>query len=288
MLAIFVHSLRRSLGAILGWGSSLALLAYFMLSFYDTFMEQSVQLQALVSQYPPELMAFFGGSTDLYSPAGFLNMEFFSYMPLVLGIFAVLAGSGMIVAEEESGVLDLLLAHPVSRTAQFFGRLLAQAVTLAGILAICWLAFVLGDTQSQRMNFTALELFRPFVSLFAVLFLFQSLSLLLSLLLPSRNMAGMTAGLLLTASYFIQSLSLINEDLKQVAAYLPLKYYQGGEAANGLNGDWVAGLLGIGSLFAVLAWWLFLRRDIRVSGEGNWRLPGLFATGKKDLRSSNE
>jgi protein-S-isoprenylcysteine O-methyltransferase Ste14 len=29
-----------------------------------------------------------------------------------------------------------------------------------------------------------------------------------------------------------------------------------------------------GAALALLAWVLFLRRDIRVSGEGGWRLPG--------------
>ena len=28
------------------------------------------------------------------------------------------------------------------------------------------------------------------------------------------------------------------------------------------------------TLFSLAAWWLYRRRDLRVSGEGNWRLPG--------------
>jgi beta-exotoxin I transport system permease protein len=85
----------------------------------------------------------------------------------------------------------------------------------------------------------------------------------------------------MVASYFIQSLSTINEDLEKIAKFLPLKYYQSGHALEGLNGDWLLGLFSVGVLFAVLSWILFLRRDIRVSGEGNWRLPFKLAFGRK-------
>jgi hypothetical protein len=34
-------------------------------------------------------------------------------------------------------------------------------------------------------------------------------------------------------------------------------------------------------LFALLAWWRFERREIRVGGEGGWSLPRLLLLGKK-------
>ena len=46
-----------------------------------------------------------------------------------------------------------------------------------------------------------------------------------------------------------------------------------GDAIDGLNGSWFAGLLAAAGLFAGLAWWCFERRDIRVVGEGGWRWP---------------
>lgn len=273
MLTIFVHSLRRSLGAILGWGLSLALLGFYLLTFYDTMAAQQAQLEQLIQQYPPELMAFFGGTVGLFAPEGYLSLEFFSYMPLVIGIYAVLAGSGLLVSDEEAGILDLILSHPISRTAFFSGRLLAFAATLATILGMTWLAFLGGVTQSEKLDLSAIELLRPFLTLYAVLFLFGSLSLLLSMFMPSRGSAAMVAGLLLVASYFIDSLSKIDKDLESIARYLPLRYYQSGHAINGLEGEWLLGLFGFGLLFALLAWWRFQRRDIRVSGEGTWRMP---------------
>jgi beta-exotoxin I transport system permease protein len=273
MVTTFLHSLRRSLGGTLGWGISLALLGYFMLTLYDTFAGQQQQFQEILKNYPPQILAFFGGQLDMFSPQGFLTVEFFSYMPIILGIFAVLAGSSLLISDEENGTLDLILAHPISRTRLFWGRLTAFALSLALLLALIWIAFIAGAAKSKGIDLTPLELLRPFLNLYALLLLFGGMSLLFSMLLPSRSVAAMAGGLVLVGSYFVQSLSSMNDNLKDVARYLPLHYYQNGAALSGLNSSWLGGLLGGGLLCILLAWLLFQRRDIRVSGEGSWRLP---------------
>jgi len=110
----------------------------------------------------------------------------------------------------------------------------------------------------------------PFLSLLAVLLLFGTLALLLSMVLPSRRAAAMVTGILLVASFFI-SLARIDRNLETVARFSPLNYYQSGEAIRGLNGGWFLGLLACSLVFNILAWWRFERRDIRVGGEGSWR-----------------
>ncbi|MDI6769126.1 MAG: ABC transporter permease subunit [Anaerolineales bacterium] len=273
MFAVFSHALKRSFGAIIGWGLSLGLMGAFMLGFYDTIAAQGEQLQAMIKQYPPELMAAFGGmNIDLFSPEGFLHMEFFSYMPLVIGIFAVLAGSSLLAGDEENGILDLLLAYPIQRTSFFLGRSLAFAATMFIILASVWLGFAL-VLPSTTMDLTILELTQPFLSLLVLLLLFGTLALLLSMLLPSRNIAAMSAGLLLTFSFFVPVFASMDKKWEKIARFFPMDYYQGGFALSGINWEWFGGLLAFGALFALLAWLLFLRRDIRVSGEGTWKLP---------------
>ena len=50
----------------------------------------------MVESYPPEFLAFFGGDVaTLATPEGFLGMYGFSMLPVIVGIFAVLAGSGL-------------------------------------------------------------------------------------------------------------------------------------------------------------------------------------------------
>ncbi|MCK4472025.1 MAG: ABC transporter permease subunit [Anaerolineae bacterium] len=272
MMTIFRYTLRRFRGQILGWGLALALLGLLLISMYDSFAAEQEQFEELLKIYPSEITAFLGDISSMATPEGWVSLEFFSYMPLILGIFAVLTGSGLLVSDEENGRLDLIMAHPVSRAVLFLGRLLAFVAATVAILAICWLGLVVPMTWSS-MDIGWGRMWLPLLSLLAELLLFGTLSLLLSMVLPSRRLAATTTGLLLVASFFITGLAKINEDLEPVARLSPLNYYQAQDAFHALNGAWLAGLLAAAAVFAALAWWRFWRRDIRVGGEGGWRLP---------------
>jgi len=274
MTTIFRYTLRRFRGQILGWGIGLALLAVLLISIYDSFASEFDQFEELLALYPAEITAFIGDITSMATPEGWVSVEFFSYMPLILGIFGVLMGSGLLVSHEESGTLDLIMAHPVSRTALFMGRLLAFVTATVAILVITWLGFIVSMTWSS-IDIGWGRMWLPHLALLAQLLLFGTISLFLSMILPSRRLAATMAGLLLVASFFITGLAKINQDLEPFAKLSPLNYYQAQEAFHALNGGWLAGLLAATVLFAALAWWRFQRRDIRVGGEGSWRLPAL-------------
>jgi ABC-2 type transport system permease protein len=273
MKTVLRYSLRHFRSQILGWGIALALLGMLIGSMYDSFAGQQEQLAGMLELYPPEITAFVGDLGAMFaSPEGWLSVEFFSYMPLILGIFGVLVGSGLLVSDEENGTLDLIMAYPVSRTALFLGRLVAFVAATVVILAIAWLGLI-APTIWSSMDLGWGRVWLPLLSLLAVVLVFGTISLLLTMLLPSRRVAAMTGGLLLVASFFITGMAKINEDLEAIAKLSPLNYYQTQDAFEGLNGEWIAGLLGAAVIFAALAWWFFQRRDIRVGGEGGWRLP---------------
>ena len=274
MITIFSNTLSRFRGQILGWGLSLGLLAWFMTLFYDTIAEQKESYMQMMTGYPKELLAFFstGSVMEMFTPSGYLNLEFFSYMTIIIGIFAVSAGSGLLAGDEENGTMDLILAHPVSRSALFVGRSLAFLLATIAILVLTWLGFVIA-VPGTMMDVSAGELALPLVSLFEILAIFGTLALLLSMLVPSQRMAAMISGIALIGCYFINALAQIDNVLEPIAKVLPFKYYRGGLAIDEMNwGQWAV-MIGISALFVIVAWWRFERRDIRVGGEGGWGLP---------------
>lgn len=270
MWAEFRHTLLQKRGQVIGWAVGLALYGILMVSFFDSIagMEEFGEFMAA---YPEAIKAFFGDLMRIATPEGYLDIYYFGYMTVIVGIFAVSAGAGLLVSDEEKGILDLVLAHPVSRSALFWGRLLAFATALALILFVGWLSWVL-PAQGTGLELTWIEFLRPFFPLMAELLLFGTLALLLSLLLPAGRMASMLTGGLLVANYLIIGLSNINEELKPLIKFTPLYYYQGGAAIGGIDWGWLVGLMAVTILFVLLAWWRFQRRDIRVGGEGGWRL----------------
>ncbi|MEX1246847.1 MAG: ABC transporter permease subunit [Anaerolineales bacterium] len=276
MITVFKHTLSRSRGAIIGWGLTMLLIGLMMVMFFDSIAENAAQFQQLIDIYPPEMMAFFSesGAFDFTTPEGFLSIEYFSFMPLILGVYAILSGSGMLAADEERGVLDLVAAQPISRSALFLGRLLSIVVALVLILVLGYVGIMAGTSYST-MELDPLVLLVPFTSMFALLAFLAGLALLLSMVLPSRGMAGMVGGIVLIASFFLNGLANLNDTLAKVEPFLPTRYYQGEGWVAGLRMDWFLGLLAFGLGFMLLAWWAFQLRDIRVGGEGSWRLPFL-------------
>jgi ABC-2 type transport system permease protein len=266
------YALLRWRGQIIGWGAALAVLAFVVASLYDTALQMRAQIEQLMQGLPPQLLGFIGGADRVFSPAGFLDTRFFALMPLILGVFAVLIGSGLIAGDEENGTLDLILAHPLRRFDLIVGRWLAFCVALLGILAIAWIGLALASSFSS-IKFGWIDLALPFISLFGILTWFGGLALLLSLILPSRRLAASLSGLILAASYFITTFALIDPNLKGLAKWSPLTYYQGGSAMEGFNAGDFAGLLFMSMSFVAIAAWLFQHRDIRIAGESGWRLP---------------
>ena len=272
MSTIFIYTLGRFRGSILGWGLGLVVLGGFLLRFYDTIAEQGQEIILLFSQYPQELFAFFGDITQIFTPAGYLHTEFFSYMPLIFGVFIISMGSGLLVGDEEKGIMDLVLSHPISRSRLFFGRVAAYLAAILATLAIIWVSFVISTQGTLLQKISPAKMSLPLLSLAGLLILFGTLGLLLSLFLPSQRSSTMVSSLVLFASFFITGMASIEPDLETANHFSPFRYYQGGNALNEMNWGWLALLFGLSALMTLLAWWRFERRDIRVAGEGGWRL----------------
>lgn len=268
----FRYTFQSLRGQIMGWGIGIASLGLLIVAFYDVFGERQEDFMKMIQSYPPELLAFFGtDAKGLVSPEGYLGMYAFSFLPIIIGFFALLVGSSMIAGDEERGRLDLIIAHPVGRTSFFYGRLLAVMVATIGILLLGWLGFCL-LLGSSSLQITWGEMALPFVSSFAQAAIYISMALLLSMLLPARNYASIITGLVMVIGYVLSSMASLNSSLESVAQLFPYTYFQGSEAFDGLNLAWILALFGSSLVMILLAWWRFVRRDIRLSGEGSLHL----------------
>lgn len=271
LLTTFRYTIMSLRGQILGWGLGIGLYGLMIVQMFETMAAQQGQLQEMIANYPKEFLAFFGGDANtIMTPAGFLHMYAFSMLPIIISVFSILVGSGMIVSDEERGRLDLIISHPVGRSAFFFGRFLGVIAGMLIIHLMGWIGFSLLLGKSS-LGVTVGQMLVPFISLFVQIFFYVALTLLLSLLLPSRNLAAIVSGVIVVSSYMISSLGFMNDMLMTISKIMPYHYFQTVLDVNDLNLTWLISLLGISMLMVVLAWFRFLRRDIRLSGEGSWK-----------------
>ncbi len=272
LLTTLRHTYIGKKAQILGWGLGLALYGLLIVPMYDTFVAQGEQFQQMISSYPPEFLAFFGATVNsMLTPAGFLGMYAFSMLPIIIGIFSVIAGSALILDDEERGRLDLIIAHPIGRSSFFFGRTLGILATTLTIHILGWLGFsMLLGGSSLAVSWGQMAV--PFLSLLVQTLFYIALSLMLSMLMPSRNLAAVVSGAIMVTSYFVSSLASINDSMGALAKLMPYHYFQTVLSFQELNLGWVAALLGISAIMIVIGWLRFIRRDIRLRGEGSWRL----------------
>ena len=274
IITIASYSLKRSVSIILGWGIPLMLLGIITIPFYDLVAENEKQLRPVLDTLKPLLKSFIGGdeAEQVFTPEGFIALRYFAFLPVVMGIFGSVYGSGLLAADEERGILDFLMAHPVSRSQMFWGKLISFLVSLILIIGFAWFGLWLGVLKAESMNFSPLKLCLPYISVFAVTWLFACLSFALSMILPSRSAAAMISGIIVLAGYIITTLSKAIKGLETWALFSPITYLQS-NAMTGLNFNLLSVLVVASLLFVAFARRGFGKRDIRVAGDGGWKIP---------------
>ena len=273
MSATFFYMLRRYRLAVVFWGLGLAVIGIFVVFMHQSVADKQRSIERIMKGMPLIVKALAGDVSQFVTPVGWLHLKYFFVVPVSFGVFAVVTGAGLLVHDEEQGRLDLFMAYPLSRTRVFLARCASLATATLLIVAIAW-AGMAAALPYASLGITASDILWPFFTLFLVITFFQALSLWFSFLLPSRIIAAGAAGIILIVSFFLEVFVHVEPKLMMVARLFPLRYYQGGMATVGVNWGDLLVLLIATSIALGMAWRLFLGRQIRVMGEGNFRLRG--------------
>ncbi|WP_372371015.1 alpha/beta hydrolase fold domain-containing protein [Candidatus Uabimicrobium sp. HlEnr_7] len=271
MRPIFYHTFKRLVPQIFGWGLGLAFYCAVVLSFFHIVSDNANEIQKLIASLPKALTSLVGDLSKFNTPEGYMSIRIFGVFPLLLGVFGLICGSGLIVRDEERGFLDLMMGYPITRAQIFFARLSALLASIVGILLIVWIGIAIGIWLAE-LKVSLWQVFFPLTSLFAILCCFATLSLMFSMVLASRIAATMTGGLVMIITQMLSNLAKLSDTLKPIALLSPFEYYQGVKAFDSF--DYISFLVLIISsiIFIFIAFYYFKKRDIRVAGEGemNW------------------
>jgi ABC-2 type transport system permease protein len=269
MLNLLRYELRARRGGIIGWGLGLALFGYYIVILYPQFAPQ-------LANFDLENIEFYqmlGDFTDMASFAGFLSAEIFSWIPIMLGIYAIVSGTGTLAGEEDSGTLELLMALPLPRWQLVLVKTLALALALLLILLLLGLGLIGGfttlDPQAVDLGgVTSADLLTAVLSLWPLIMLFAALALFLGAYLPNRRTAAWVAILLLIFTYFANNLAAISQPLELLQPLYPFHYFNTSTVLT--EGPDTTNLLIISAailLFLTLTFIAFQRRNITV---GSW------------------
>lgn len=250
--------------ATVAWALGAGALAAFYLALWPS-LGGVGEMQAMLDAMPPELRAIFvTEGLDLSTPAGYLNMELFSFvLPLIVGGYAVSVGSAAVAGEEERGTLDLLLANPIPRWRVVIEKGLAMVVGIAVIVGALWVALAL-TALAMDIDLDLAKMASGLVSgglLGAVL---GAVALAVGAITGRRTLSLALAMAVLVVTYVVNVMGTLVDAMEPWRPISPVYHYIGYDPlTNGLDGGHVLVLVAMALAGVLVALVAFERRDIR-------------------------
>jgi ABC-2 type transport system permease protein len=271
MLSLLKHELRSRWGAVLGWGLGLAAFGAMYTSIYPQVAEDMAGLADL------QLYAAMG--INVASFEGFIASSVVQFIPVLLGIYAIITSTGALAGEEEDGTLELIAAMPVARWQIVIAKAAAIGITLllivivAGLLNAVALNAVKATTQ---VEVTLGELFVAVLNGWPITFAFAMLGLLLSAWLPTRRAASLSLAAVFIASYFGETLPGLVDGVGFLETFSLFTYFDSTATAfsDGPQAGDIVVLLAAAAVFLGLAMVAFQRRNLTVHA-WPWQRPRL-------------
>lgn len=263
MKPIIRWTLKQRKWSTLWWSIGVTSFVLVNMVFYPSFKSQAAELEKSFANLPSTAVQFIGGSTDFFSPVGFLNSQiFFLMLPLMCGVLAIGLGSSLLAREEQDGTVESLLARPVSRNRLLASKAWAGTCILA-IVSTCSTLAVVISGKVVGLPISALTITATSFVCFLLCLSFGAFSYLITSLGKARGASVGLGACLALGGYIINSLAGTVGWLHLPAKLLPFHYYQPDVLLRGQY-EWAHALYFVGliALCAVGAWLGFRRRDI--------------------------
>jgi ABC-2 type transport system permease protein len=161
--SVFGKTLWDQRRGLLAWAVGIGAVGVLYAAFYPSF--NNPDMQEAIKAYPKGLLEAMG-MTDIGTAAGYLGSTSFGLLgPALIIVMAAALGGGAIAGDEDSGRLDLTLAHPVSRWSlalQRFGALVVAMLLVSIVLGVALIAVSgpaqLGDIGPANLLATSVHL----------------------------------------------------------------------------------------------------------------------------------
>jgi ABC-2 type transport system permease protein len=263
MTPIFRWTLWQRRWSIIGWSIGVFFLIFINMIFYPSFRDQGEELQKSFENLPETAVQLFGGSTDFFSPVGFLNSQiFFLMLPLLLAILVIGLGSSLLGREEKDQTIEVLLARPVSRTKLLIAKVLAGG-TITAIVGAVGLATIVITALAVDMDVSIWRTVLATLVCLLMVLSFGTVAFLFTAIGRARGASISIATIVAFGGYLIDSLAGTVEWLQTPAQAFPFHYYQSEAILRGTyNWNNVIFFIGLIAACGVVSWWAFRKRDL--------------------------
>ena len=258
---------------VVSWSVVLVLWALLVVWIYPSLGNTGVNFEEYLDAMPEQLKAAMGvGGPDesalifqagAFTYVGYLNIEYISWLPLLLGIYAVVYCGGLVSKEVERGTLDVVLSQPVARTTFLLSKLagfmtLALAATAFSTVTVLLGGLTIGE-DVDVVNVLAVHAVS--FLLVAAIAGYSTLASCVSLD-PGRSLA--VAGVLTALTYFANVLGSAIEAVGWLKYISLFSYYDSLRvlAEGAVNWAGIAVYVGVFTATTASAVLVFRRKDL--------------------------
>ena len=260
----FLKSLRDLRRPMLWWSLGLVSYALVIVLIYPSFRD-GPQLDEFFGDENSILRAFAGNVKDFNSPEGFLTAEMLSFtFPMLFIVFGLWLGTSWLAGEERRGVLEVLLSHPVRRTAILLEKF-AAIVAASALLGVVTLIGTVAGIFIVDMEISLLNVAQAYGGLVMLGSTFAALAIFVAAWTGKPGASIGIGGTVAVLAYVLNSFAPLVDAIEWTRYLSPIYYFIGGDPlTNGLNAVHTAVLIGASAFLVALASHLFERRDIGV------------------------
>lgn len=265
MTAIAHRALRDRRRALIWWSLGSALYALVIIAAYPAVKDQT-QLNDLMKDYPPELIAIFSGgetSLDITAVADYLNSQLLSFLlPILLSILAIGFGASTLAGEEEAGTLELLLSYPVRRRDVVVQKAAVLEIQIV-VVALATYAVTFGLGRVFSIEVSAMNIAASFLTQLLLALVMGLLAMTIGAATGKRGMAIGVAAAVAAAGYLVNSLAPVVSWIKPFRLVSPFYYATGSNPlTNGFDVTDVVVLAAVAAVLLGAVAWAFERHDL--------------------------
>lgn len=257
---ILALRLREGWRGLIAWSLGIAAVLGVYLPLYPTL--QTPELKRLINTLPAELVEALGFD-QIASGAGYTQATFFGLLGFVLAAIACISwGAASVAGAEESGSLELTLAHAVSR-GRYVWESAAALIGKTLVLGAVAFLLILGINGPAELDLAPANLLAATLAWAGLSALCGAVALAVGAAFGRRSWAlGAGAGVA-ALGYVLHAAGRTSENFERASAFSPFQWAFGNDPlAEGF--DWAGlGLLwGVTAALVVFASWALGRRDV--------------------------
>lgn len=260
-LPVYRRSIGDSWRSVLGWSVGIAAALFMYLPLYPS-IGGNGEIQQFIDSMPEELVKTLGYEQIATGP-GYAQSTFYGLIGFLLFAIASTSwGSSAIAGAEESGKLELTLAHGVGRTQYVLESALSVALRLVW-LGVVAAGIVLLLNETSGLGIEPANVFGVSAALVGLAFLSGSTALMVGAALGRGVFATAAGASVAVVGYAFNAIANQVEDAEWLRVLSPYSWaYREFPLLDGA--DWAGlGLLwGVSAVLVVAATLIFRRRDI--------------------------